>query len=240
MLASEIPAYETTAYDRMVARGELSSGEENGVPVLDYAPNGRYGYFYKQTKKKRRIVLHFTMGYLGGDLSTLTKKNNHVSVSFVIARDGKIYRLFDTKYWSYHLGPGTIGGNKACSSSSVGIEISNIGPLDKVGNWIWNDYGSKYCRITENQYYESGQEFRNFSNYATFTDAQYAAANNLLTALCTKHDIPRTFLPTSKRFKPFSSPQNGRGYRGICSHVNYRATGKTDIGPIFDWSKLGA
>lgn len=239
MLANEMGDYEKDQFNRMTAKGELKERKEGGLSVLDYSPTGRAGYFYKQKVPKKRIVLHFTMGYLGGDLSTLTKNNYHVSVSFVIARDGRIYRLFDTDYWSYHLGKAAIGGNKACSSTSVGIELSNIGPLEKEGNWIRNDYGSKYCKVSETKFYVAGKEFRNYDHYATFTDPQYTSLNDLLTALCMKHDIPRKFLPASKRYKHFAGPKDGRNATGIVSHVNYRKYGKTDIGPYFDWSKIG-
>ena len=224
----------------MRKRGELATSDEAGVAVLDYSPKGRSGYFYKKKTTKKRIVLHFTMGYLGGDLSTLTKKNYHVSVPFVVARDGRIYRLFDSKYWSYHLGADTIGGNKTCSSSSIGIELSNIGPLEKDGNWIWNTYGSKYCEVGKAKYYASGADYRGYKHFARFTDAQYSAVSDLLTALCSKHGIPRKFMNKRERYKPFSTPVDGRAYAGICSHVNYRKYGKTDIGPMFNWSKIGA
>ena len=240
MLARDLVVYENTQFSRMTARGELAATHENGLSVLDYTPNGRSDYFYQRSIRKKRIVLHFTAGFLGGDLSTLTKTDYHVSVPFVIARDGRIYRLFNTKYWSYHLGRAAIGGNKTCSSTSLGIELSNIGPLDKSGNWMWNAYGSKYCRITETEYYDTGPEYRGYKNFAKFTDAQYSALNELLTVLCVKHDILRTYLPKTRRFKEFSSPSQGRGFKGICSHVNYRKYGKTDIGPMFDWTKIGA
>jgi N-acetyl-anhydromuramyl-L-alanine amidase AmpD len=238
-LAKDVASYEKDAFAVMMRDGELAPGDENSVSVFDCSPRGRSGYFYRKKKKKKRIVLHFTAGFLGGDLDTLTRRNYHVSVSFVVARDGRVYRLFDTDHWSYHLGKAAIGGNTACSSTSIGIEISNIGPLRKRGNWLWNTYGTKYCRTNENQYYTTGPEYRSYTSYATFTNAQYLAVNDLITALCDKHEIPRSFIPKSRRFKTFANPESGRAYTGICSHVNYRKYGKTDIGPMFDWDKIG-
>ena len=64
-------------------------------------------YYYIEKTEKTKIVLHFTVGTLRGDLATLTKKNSHVSVPYVIARDGSIYEVFNPDYWAYHLGRGT-------------------------------------------------------------------------------------------------------------------------------------
>src|SRR5687767_2033322 len=58
-----------------------------------YKP-GRTNYFYPATHTKERIVLHFTAGNLRSDMQSLTTQGRHVSVAFVIARDGTIYQLF--------------------------------------------------------------------------------------------------------------------------------------------------
>ena len=238
MLASAIAAYETATHNHHLAAGRLVAGSEGGVPVFDYRP-GTTGHYYSSTTIKQRIVLHFTAGYLGGDLSTLTKPTTQVSVSFVIGRNGNIYRLFPSEKWSYHTGPGTIGGNPTISKSSIGIEISNIGYLQPAGAWLWNAYGDKYCKPSDTAYYQTlAGPFRGEATYASFTAGQYTATRALLTALCTKHAIPRTFLPVASRYLPFASPAGGQGYRGICSHVNYRPSGKWDIGPAFNWGAI--
>ena len=240
MLAKELLDYESTSFSRMLSRGELSAGQEAGIGVLDYTPTDRSGYYYKQKVRKKRIVIHFTEGFLGGDLSALTRSKRHVSAALVIARDGRIYRLFDTHYWSYHLGSEAIGGNKTCSSRSIAIELSNIGGLEKDGNWMWNACGSKYCRTSESEFFSSGPAFRGYRHFASFTEVQYDALNDLLIALCSKFDIPRTFIPVNERFSPFKNTAHGRDFSGICSHVNYRRKDKIDIGPLFDWNKIGA
>ncbi len=70
-----------------------------------FKPN-RTGYYYETEHKKERIVLHFTAGNVRSDMITLTTQDRHVSVPFVIARDGTIYQLFSSKFWSGHLGAG--------------------------------------------------------------------------------------------------------------------------------------
>jgi|SRR6218665_130206 len=92
--------------------------------------NGDKSYYYEEETAKKKIVLHFTMGYLKGDIATLTK--GHVSVPFVIARNGVIYNLFASKYWSYHLGPGTSGGNTAMSKECLGLKFPILARLKKL------------------------------------------------------------------------------------------------------------
>lgn len=240
MLANKIADYETQTHNVLSHQGKIVGGTEGDIEVFDVKP-GHSSHYYKENTNKRRIMLHFTMGFLGGDISTLTKENNKVSVSFIVARSGRIYRLFPTEKWSYHVGPGTVGGNPTISKSSIGIEISNIGPLEESGNGMWNAYGSRYCNTSEAQYFQTlPSAYRGYRSFATFTPEQYSATLKLITHLCEKHTIPNTFLPTSRRYSVFGSPADAQSFRGVCSHVNYRATGKVDIGPAFDWTSVGA
>src|SRR4051812_26987653 len=63
-------------------------------------PKNRAGYYHKAEHPKERILLHFTAGNLASDIEALTQNKRHVSVPFVIARNGTIYQLFSSKYWS--------------------------------------------------------------------------------------------------------------------------------------------
>jgi N-acetylmuramoyl-L-alanine amidase len=199
--------------------------------------NGDKSYYYEEETAKKKIVLHFTMGYLKGDIATLTK--GHVSVPFVIGRNGNIYNLFASKYWSYHLGPSAIGGNTAMSKESIGIEISNIGPLKKIGDNLVTTYGDNdvYCTLNETQYYTKlVNKYREFEYYAKFTDAQYLSTIKLIKFLCAKYNLPKTFVAEAKRFNILTSAEF-TAFKGIVSHVNCR-TDKVDIGPAFDWNRI--
>ena len=68
------------------------TGEMNYVRIK--AASGDESYFYKSKFPKDQIVLHYTVGYLKGDIATLTQSDYHVSVPFIIGRNGKIYNLF--------------------------------------------------------------------------------------------------------------------------------------------------
>lgn len=241
-LANHLEAYETNTLNWHDGRGELSNGSWEGLPVIDFTPDGRDNYFYKASHTKRKVLLHYTLGFLGGDLSTLTQDEWHVSVAFLVARSGKIIRLFNPDYWSYHLGNGAKGGNEAMSKESVAIELSNIGQLEKSGNWMWNYVGDKYCRASEtNHFIDLGYKYRNHRYYARFTTEQYAATKELLKRIVAKYGMQQKFLGSSARYIQFANSSAAQDYNGICSHVNFRPpTDKTDIGPAFDWGAIGA
>ena len=208
------------------------------ICIMDCArDNGDKSFFYKEEIAKKKIVLHFTMGYLKGDIATLTK--SHVSVPFVIGRNGIIYNLFTSKYWSYHLGPSAMGGNTAMSRECIGIEISNIGPLKKIGDNLVTTYSDTdiYCSLTETQFYTKlSTKYRGFEYFATYTSAQYEALAKLIRFLCAKYSLPKKFLNEPGRYLIMDAP-GFTNYTGVVSHVNCR-NDKVDIGPAFDWNKI--
>lgn len=217
--------------------GIPGSGESFEVVSCNLA-NGDQSFFYKETPAKQRVVVHFTAGYLKGDIAALTKKDNHVSTPFVVARDGTIYNLFSSKYWSYHLGKGAAGGNQEMSSSAVAIELSNVAYLRPKGNDLVDPYGAQYCTLDDREaYVKLDKPYRGYTYFATFTDAQYTSLINLLRYLTRTYNIPAAFLDESKRYDVYA---NVAGFRGITTHVNYQpeSYGKWDFGPAFDWARV--
>jgi N-acetyl-anhydromuramyl-L-alanine amidase AmpD len=198
--------------------------------------SGDESYFYHSKKNKNQIVLHYTIGYLKGDIATLTTHDYHVSVPFVIGRNGTIYNLFYSGYWAYHLGPGALGGNATCSKSSIGVELSNIGPLKKHGGRLSTTYADTdtYCSTSATSLYHR-ESYRRFEYYATFTEAQYRSLIKLLRYLTARYNIRRKFLSIAHRFQ---THRRVVGFNGIVSHVNYRRIGKEDIGPAFEWDRV--
>lgn len=244
MLAKDIPTYEAdfkrNGVDSNGKKHKLSQlatpipGDNRNLVVTRCIPqSGDTSFYYTEKPIKDRVVLHFTAGYLKGDIATLTKTNYHVSVPFVVARDGVIYNLWSSGYWSYHLGPGTVGGNEEMSKRSIGVEISNIGPLRRSGDKIMTIYDKVYCDFDDLQYFER-TPYRGHDYYAKFTDAQYNSTIELVRYLTGKFNIPRQFLPLNKRYE---TTQDITRFHGIASHVNFR-TDKFDIGPAFDWDRV--
>lgn len=246
-----IPAYEAD----FRAKGKDSDGKQFTLsPQKVVIPNtadtfevvtanlasGDKSFYYQEETAKQRIVVHFTAGYLKGDLAALTKKDNHVSTPFVVARDGTIYQLFSSKYWSYHLGKGAQGGNQQMSSSAVAIELSNVAYLREKNGTLVDPYGAEYCSTADQDAYQKvATPYRGYTTFATFTDAQYKSLINLLRYLTATYKIPAAFLPEAQRYDVYKDVAT---FRGITTHVNYQpqSYGKWDIGPAFDWTRVMA
>lgn len=213
-------------------------GTSEKITIMDCArENQSTSHYYQEVTDKKKIILHFTMGYLKGDIATLT--TDHVSVPFVIGRNGTIYNLFASKYWSYHLGPGAVGGNSVMSKECIGIEISNIGPLKRIGENLVTTYKDSdiYCSLAETQYYTKlPSKYRDYEYYAKFTENQYVSVIKLIKFLCGRYNLPKTFINEADRFNLLSE-NSFVDFSGVASHVNCRGD-KTDIGPAFEWDKV--
>jgi N-acetyl-anhydromuramyl-L-alanine amidase AmpD len=231
--------FDTTLTDSDGVKYDVTKITSFPFPLAVLKPKGVNDFFYPEEQNKTAIALHFTVGYLMGDLATLIEQSSHLSVPFVIGRNGTVYQLFNSKYWAYHLGRGTIGGNTNGSKRSIAIELSNIGPLTRHDGELHNIYGSKYCTVAEKPFYTKlDNAYRKYTYYSTFTEEQYDSLSKLISYLCSKHNIPREFLQKEKRYSLFSSTDEAQTFEGICSHVNFRAYGKVDIGPAFEWDRI--
>lgn len=259
MKATKIPEQEQKFSEQLTNTSRVKYKDEGKIEIGDSTirqirPNFD-SYYYKSETEKDAIVIHSTAGTLRADMASLSKKDNHVSVSYVIARSGEIYELFDPKYWAYHLGNGAVGGNKNNSKRTIAIELSNYGPLTKRGENLETIYsqleytdtdGNKkkskkdvYCTLDEVGEYTIVEDgFRGYEYFASFTTEQYAALSDLLDYLCNEFDIPREFIDEDDRFEVFKSATDAKSFKGICTHVNFRKTGKWDLGPDFDWNRL--
>lgn len=223
-----------------------TSGQEELNVLLYKSP---HVYHFKETHPKKRIILHFTAGQLNGDLITLTpsedQPNHFVSVPFVVARDGSIIQLFSSKHWAYNLGMKASNGNvdHIFEKESIAIEISNYGPLVLDHDLLKtpknkNGLQSIYCATSQLAAFRKLQEpFREYSYFASYLEVQIDSVIRLVRWLCNKYNIPTELVPEAARFDCAPGAQN---HFGITSHVNYRSSGKWDLGPAFDWARLEA
>jgi N-acetyl-anhydromuramyl-L-alanine amidase AmpD len=216
---------------------------------LLYTPP-RTNYYYLTAHPKKRIVLHFTAGNLRSDMMSLTTQDRHVSVAFVVARDGTIYQLHPSKGWSGHIGKG-IGqaGKNLQDKASIGIELSNYAYLvprnaqletiySRIKNPSTNVIGpvDAYCRLDQTDAFSKlDTPFREQVYYASYTPEQIESTIILLRFLTAKYNIPRAFPAIEKRYTTFDDVVS---FNGIVSHINFRKNGKWDIGPAFDWDTL--
>ena len=188
-----------------------------GVKIYSIRP-AFTSYYYATKTTKKSICLHFTVGYIKSDTTALSTKDNCVSVSYVVDRSGRIYEMFPDTEWSYHLGSGAVGGNGAMSKQSIGIEISNYGPLKLSGENLVDAYGNNYCTVAEKQFYDQ-LNYRGYDYFASMTETQISATAALIKYLGRKHDIPMNFKPDDT---PFANNAEAIAFKGVFYHTNVR------------------
>jgi N-acetylmuramoyl-L-alanine amidase len=77
------------------------------------------------------VVLHYTaMRSAEAALERLRDPTAEVSSHYLVAEDGRIWRLVPETERAWHAGAGFWGGAGDVNSRSIGIELANAGPLD--------------------------------------------------------------------------------------------------------------
>jgi len=195
--------------------------------------------------RKDLIVLHFTAGTTARSaFDTWRNDPKRIATSYIVDVDGAIFEVFPPEFWAAHLG---VNGTHAHDRRSIGIEIANVGPLQRstedpdVLNW-WPkkrkdalDFTTPFCRLDEASRYVA-TSYRGKTHFASFPDAQVDAVGALVQALCEQFSIDRTLPPSSTRFE--FDPTRFATFQGVCTHANFRRD-KWDIGPAFAWDRLG-
>lgn len=178
--------------------------------------------YCKEKTVKTQIVLHHTVSSnASSPIAHWETTPERVATSYVVAKDGTIYEVFNSDFWAYHIGKGsTIDDNK----KSIGIEIVNEGILTNHGlKWAFGTYHGLI--------YEHPHGWRGSKYFAPYTEAQHKAIKELISMLTKKHDIPLQYLVSWQYDKA------NFNFMGILSHHNLRPD-KTDVSPAFDFSKL--
>ncbi|HEX8831702.1 MAG TPA: hypothetical protein VF705_11070, partial [Longimicrobium sp.] len=89
MLYSKIPSYEADFRAKGIdsdgkqfklspSKVQIPNSTQSFEVVGANLANGDKSFYYAEEAAKQRIVVHFTAGYLKGDMAALTKKDNHV------------------------------------------------------------------------------------------------------------------------------------------------------------------
>lgn len=201
--------------------------------------------YHKQETVKRQIVLHFTAGYTAkGAYNTFASKKGKVGTAFIVDRGGETYQLFDPNYWATHLYRHQRGEDSRLyqiERQTIGIEITNIGPLDlgkteedKRVLYSWTK--KPYCTLDDIEMYTQ-QEYRGKHYWMNFTPEQYKALQELVFQLSEVFNIPVTHDPLGGALD-YWPLEKMHVYYGLTTHANYRRD-KYDIGPAFDWKRLG-
>lgn len=159
-------------------------------------------------RKPRQIVIHYTAGRNAASAASwLCMKAAKASAHLVIGRGGELYQLvaFDTVAWHA----------KQANSSSIGIELDNPGPLQRV-NGVWRSLvlGTTYPDddVIEARHINGGA----LRGWLLYTQAQIELTREICRALVEAY-------PTIK---------------DCTGHEDVDPTRKTDPGPAWDMEAL--
>ncbi|WP_440881392.1 N-acetylmuramoyl-L-alanine amidase [Tenacibaculum sp. C7A-26P2] len=206
--------------------------------INHYFPSNQY---YKEETKKKGIVLHHTVSgnSVAGDINWWKSNPQHVATCVIIGRDGKIHRLFSSKYWAHHLGIkrfhfkyfGLPSLNKKRNKEFIGVELDSWGGLVK-RNGKYYSYTGREIDKDNVVYYKN--EFRGYHYFEKYTDAQIKALYELLLYWGKYYNIPLNY-KGEVMFKYNKRALSGE--EGIWAHVSFRPD-KSDIHPQEELIKM--
>lgn len=195
--------------------------------------------YLPQRHQKNLIVLHFTAGTTcESAYRTWAGNPDRIATAFGIDPDGSIVEFFPPECWAYHLG---VKGTHRHDQRSIGIEIANVGPLKLAPgdpgqlNWWPRNWGVPYCSIGDTEHY-CRSSYRGIDYFASMPEIQQQAVGVLVTQLCERFSIPRLASQAARNGE--FDPQAFAGYAGVATHSNFRRD-KWDVGPAFNWDRLG-
>lgn len=178
---------------------------------------------YKQTPnggsrlRLRGQVMHHTSSGLSpaGDISWLTQRRARASAHTVIAYDGSITQLQKLNKSTWHAGKSRYKGVSGQNSYTIGHEIDNPGPLQKLGNGKFKGIGGTYAAkdVIEMRSPEHG----NARYWLQFSDAQLRTIFALAKAIDDHYDLDY-----------------------VTTHYEISPGRKTDPGPHFPIDRLRA
>lgn len=190
--------------------------------------------YFQGVFTKRNIVLHHTVSSTAKSALTWWAVDpGRIGTAYVIDKDGTIYEAFKPEYWAHHLGLKT-SNNVALNKCSIGIEIVNEGPLKMIPHvgYRWNLSQAKPEGFSyTGEVRTIRPSWKGIHYWATYTDAQYEALNELLPMLLDQFHLPPTICPDNQY-----DPKAPYKYT-IYTHSNVRLD-KTDVSPAFDFQRI--
>lgn len=150
----DIPNNNFDSYTANVDESNIYNISRNTLDNLSIVNDDRYNFIYFPSDQyirtehlKYQIVIHHTVSGgkddVNNDILYWQRKGERVATSFIISRTGKIFQLFNTNYWAYHLGLKSeylkeiqlnnpdfeISSNDLLNKKSIGIELDSWGGL---------------------------------------------------------------------------------------------------------------
>ena len=206
------------------------------------------GQYFSGPTKKEYLFLHFTAGWenpyrVVDDWNSDTR--GQIGTQFVIGGrncqtlvdkyDGEIVECMKYENYAWHLGV----GNSALHRNSIGIEVCNFGPLNRV----LNDYYSwANKRVVESEVIDLKKDFRGKRYFHKITNDQLHALNFLISKIAkdTGIDVTKGMKERIKKlgdWKAFDydpSIQSGN-LKGLFCHTNVSGPNKWKNFEKWDW-----
>jgi N-acetyl-anhydromuramyl-L-alanine amidase AmpD len=173
----------------------------------------------KNTKKFQdalpdTIIVHYTAGRSAeSSANYLCGQDIQASAHLVIGREGEVYQLvpFDTIAW--HAGESQYAGREWLNKYSIGIELDNAGPLEKIGTEYKSWFGGRYQ--SNDVLHARHRNENNLSYWHTYTQKQIDACEEICLLLIEKY-----------------------GIKMILGHEEIAQSRKRDPGPAFPLDKM--
>lgn len=201
-------------------------------------------YFAEKTVKVQHCLHHTASGKgISGDYKTFLNPGK-IATNVIVGHD-KIYKLFSTDHWGYHLGiPKEFFAKmkvpyQRLDKICIGTEIDSWGPLKLIdGKFVAyvNNYGSgdtldkKGNRIKvivpENEVVHYPNKFRGYEYYQAYNPFQINAVKLLCNHYKLTHGIPTTYREEMWDVDVAAL----KGTPGTFTHVSYRID-KSDCHP---------
>jgi N-acetylmuramoyl-L-alanine amidase len=95
------------------------------------APSPNFGERRNGLRPELVVLHHTAMRTAESALARLRDPASEVSAHYLIAEDGRVWRLVDEAARAWHAGKGSWEGRDDVNSRSIGIEMANAGPLEE-------------------------------------------------------------------------------------------------------------
>ncbi|WP_405339068.1 N-acetylmuramoyl-L-alanine amidase [Fibrobacter sp.] len=232
-------------FDFIKVRPQLGQKKNSGTVWVDWED-----YYTKKETEKKSICVHYSVGHAKGSIRTLffeTEKKKltkngtasekkvmyRVSSNYVIDSNGRIYELFDDKYWSSHLG---FGGDQL-NKQTIPIDFASLGYLNEENRGKNFDKDDIYEMEFFGETYTLSDEYTKKKNFIKLTKEQIKSFRFLVRYLIKKHPALLTNNELLWHTGPFSMDdikneakrlKEALAFKGVYTHASVRPFSKSD------------
>lgn len=212
--------------------------------IKNYLPSSQY---VQAATPKNQIYLHHTVSPSDsavGDISWWMQTPDRVATHYIIDKFGRIYQLFDEKYWAFHLYVSAPRNNvshrykqrthaRMLDSQSIGIELDCAGPVNPRNGMFYTVFNR---RIDPADVHDTGG-YRGYRYFEVYHPLQLQSLEWLLKEILGRHPVIKEGLIDNYN-SIFKVNENAlMGAPGIYSHTSVRSD-KSDCYPYPELVKL--